>query len=118
MSKLLEARDILAARGLTQSGGLEDPETGCVCALGALNIAYTGASGADYDTNFDDSPYFPANPEQRADLEKFARVVRRKLPDSDHYLGETDSFFVWRFNDLVARDIDDVVDAFNHAAAL
>jgi hypothetical protein len=119
MSKLLEARDILVARGLTQRGGLEDPETGCVCALGALNIAYAGDSGADYDTDFDNSPYFPSDPEHQADLEKLARVVRSSVLEDDNYAGIGESnHVVWYFNDSVARDIDDVVGAFDRAAAL
>jgi hypothetical protein len=111
MSKLLEARDILAERGLTQDGNLENLETGCVCALGALNIAYTGESGQDTDDEFD--AYSPADPEHEADIEALARAVRKRGP-IQHDRTWT---IVYAYNDLTSTTEAEVLSLFTEAAA-
>jgi len=112
MTKLLEARDILSQRGLTQDGDLENLNTGCVCALGALNIAYTGVSGQDSDDELD--AYMPFDPEHRADIHALAKVVRLREPRT---IGYSPEVAVYAYNDRNSTTELDILSLFTEAAA-
>lgn len=117
MSKLLEARDILLDRGITQSGDLEENLTGCVCALGALNIAYNGEDANEFDEDSDlfDIAYVPADVEHRADIYKLATVARRRMPE---WYQSVPYVTVYRYNDRGNTTLTDVVSLFEEAANL
>jgi hypothetical protein len=117
MSKLLEARDILLTRGITQLGDLET-HMGCVCALGALNIAYNGERAnltLDGELSNDvDLAYQPLDREHDQDIRKLARIVERRTGASRTYGAIT----VYKYNDHKNTSLTDVVSLFDEAAQL
>jgi len=111
MTKLLEARDILSQRGLTKDGTLENSSTGCLCALGALNMAYWGCSGEGEDSL---DAYWPSDPDQVADLRALAKeVVRRKSWSNEL----EDCKPIYRYNDDPSTTLEDMLSLFTEAAA-
>lgn len=119
MSKLVEAGVILAERGLTKDGSLEHPDTGCVCVLGALSIAYTGeADTIDNDGSI--SAYFPTDEEHRADIRRLVHAVRAtgfKLT-TDSYADDSDPVLVYRYNDQEDRTLNEMLTLIDTAATL
>jgi hypothetical protein len=117
MSKLLEARDILLTRGITQLGDLET-HMGCVCALGALNIAYNGERAnltLDGELSDDvDLAYTPIDPEHERDIEKLAKVVENRIGLSRTLC----SLAVYRYNDRKDTSLSDIVSLFDEANLL
>lgn len=65
MSKLAEAKQLLAERGRTWDGDLESKD-GCLCPLGALALAYNGESGEGPMLYLD----------RETDLEEYNRAIR------------------------------------------
>lgn len=119
MSKLIEAKQLLVERGITRDGGLEDTN-GCLCALGALNMAYTGRSGQDFRADSDfapDLPYHPFDEEQQEDIRRLARVIALRAPFLGDEDGET-SYSVWRYNDMTRTTDEDILSLFDEAAQL
>ena len=115
MSKLLEAKALLIERGIARSGGLEN-SNGCLCALGALNMAYTGVSGHDDDEN--DYPYYPEDPNHFADVAALAAVVANRVPHLVGEAGNQVSSLVWYYNDSKRATDEDILSLFDEADAL
>ncbi len=116
MSKLAEAKQILAERGRTIEGGLED-KNGCLCPIGALCVAYTGTSGQDVH-NPEMDPYNPVDKEHRADLYALARAAYNRYPDNQTFHCATDYSWVFRYNDRIDRTDEQVLSLFDDAKAL
>lgn len=117
MSKLLEAKALLIERGIARSGGLEDPN-GCLCALGALNMAYTGGSGQSMDDEGFDLPYFPQDLDHLADVAALAAVVASRAPYLVREADNEVSYLVWRYNDISRHTDEDILSLFDEADAL
>jgi hypothetical protein len=119
MSKLIEAKQLLIERGVARGGGLEDAD-GCLCALGALNMAYTGNSGQHFDEDCEnplDLPYHPTDEEHRADIQRLAAIISLREPRLVEEDDET-SYPVWRYNDMARTTDEDILSLFDEAAQL
>ena len=125
MSKLAEAKQILAERGRTAEGVLEDGN-GCLCPIGALCVAYTGKSGQDPEDNTYGEPYDPTDPEHRADLRALAQVAHDRQVNpvvrSTWNPTSTDHSWIYRYNDngitKGGHSDDEVLSLFDDAKAL
>lgn len=123
MSKLAEAKALLAERGRTSEGSLED-KNGCLCPLGALNVVYTGFSGAGIDPNDTTCvrSYEPTDPDHVADVKALARVASGRLPRIFEVEADDDYSYVYRYNDNREAGVPgydaDVLSLFDDAVAL
>jgi hypothetical protein len=123
VSKLAEAKQILAERGRTRYGVLED-ENGCLCPIGALCVAYTGGSGQDPETDAYGAAYGPTDPEHLADLRALAVTAHARMVDTPppgHWNpASTNYSWIYRYNDesLELNHTDDeVLSLFDDAQA-
>jgi hypothetical protein len=116
MSKLAEAKQILAERGRTTEV-LEDGK-GCLCPIGALAMAHTGFSGQTEDVD----AYRPADPDHAADLSALVKVAKRRLGhesrSGNSYIFVTPYTYVYRYNDDASRPDEEVLSLFDEALEL
>ena len=119
MSKLAEAKALIQERGRTNRGLLEDWD-GCLCPLGALNMAYTGESGEYLEGRSPVSAYNPSNGNQVADIERLARVVRARYthPYAGSDRDQPYYCYVYQYNDRDATTDEDIYSLFDEAMAL
>lgn len=119
MSKLAEAKALIQERGRTNKGLLEDSD-GCLCPLGALNMAYTGESGEYSDSVSLAGAYTPSSVDQVDDINRLAKVARaRELsPYIGADRGQPYYCYVYQYNDRGATTDEDIYSLFDEAMAL
>lgn len=116
MSKLAEAKNLLITKGRT-IGWLEDSDTGCLCPLGALALAYYGEAdpyAEDEDGNFRSYAYDPEAEGHAEDLWALADVIRQR---NEGLRGLPDTGTIFRFNDSYAKSDAEVLSVFDEAIA-
>lgn len=119
MSKLAEAKQILAERGRTAIGVLED-SNGCVCPLGALNVAYYGAADDGVFNGEETWGYdFDERPGQKDDILALAQVAFKRLGENRAY-SYPSYHDIYRYNDGLHGDEHDqeVLSLFDEAMEL
>jgi hypothetical protein len=124
MSKLAEAKQILAERGRTIDGSLEN-SSGCLCPIGALCVAHTGESGeTQYPGQYPGvNPYHPYTDEHMADLLALSKAAFYRgdmAPFSPTgYQPEIDDYsWVYRYNDTPVHTDEQVLSLFDLAMEL